>query len=130
MAAGAPRSTFEASLSNFMSEHDTGSTPAATFDPGDPDAPAHAIPQGTLDFAHALNQSWGLAAPDTDELFGLPYAGDPWAPPLLVRHGSVVDIPVGSALETAYGGSSNLSAVIPANQRGQGDTLDRSWTAN
>jgi hypothetical protein len=54
----------------------------------------------------------------------------PGSPPLLVRHGSVVDIPVGSALETAYGGSSNLSAIIPANQRGQGDTLDRSWTAN
>jgi hypothetical protein len=56
--------------------------------------------------------------------------GEPTAPPLLVRHGSVIDIPVGSALEAAYGGSSNLSAIIPANQRGQGDTLDRSWTAN
>jgi hypothetical protein len=56
--------------------------------------------------------------------------GEPGTPPLLVRHGSVVDIPVGSSLETAYGGSSNLSAVIPANQRGQGDTLDRGWLHN
>ena len=29
-----------------------------------------------------------------------------------VRHGTIVDIVPGSALETAYGGSSNLSAVI------------------
>jgi len=56
--------------------------------------------------------------------------GEPSAPPLLVRHGTVVDIPLGSALETAYGGSSNLSAVIPAGQRGQGDDLDRSAQGN
>ncbi len=42
----------------------------------------------------------------------------------------MVDIPLGSALETAYGGSSNLSAVIPAGQRGQGDDLDRSAQGN
>lgn len=29
-----------------------------------------------------------------------------------VRHGSVVDVAAGGALETAYGGSGNLSAVI------------------
>jgi len=32
--------------------------------------------------------------------------------------------------EAAYGGSSNLSSVIPAAQRGQGDDLDRSAQAN
>jgi hypothetical protein len=47
-----------------------------------------------------------------------------------VRPGAVADIPLGSALETAYGGSGNLSAVIPAGQRGQGDDLDRSAQAN
>jgi hypothetical protein len=56
--------------------------------------------------------------------------GEPTAPPLLVRHGSIVDIPLGSALETAYGGSSNLSAVIPLAQRGHPDALDKSWLAN
>ncbi len=55
--------------------------------------------------------------------------GEPTAPPLLVRHGSIVDAAPGSALESAYG-SGNLSAVIPANQRGQGDTIDKSWLAN
>jgi len=57
----------------------------------------------------------------------------PWGQPgcsFWVRPGKVVDIPPGSAMETAYGGSSNLSAVIPAGQRGQGDDLDRSAQAN
>jgi len=43
---------------------------------------AYPIPRRTLEFAHALNQSWGLAAPDTlsaDDLFGRSYAGDPYA---------------------------------------------------
>ena len=31
-----------------------------------------------------------------------------------VRKGTVADIPPGSALELAYGGSQNLSAVIPS----------------
>ena len=56
--------------------------------------------------------------------------GEPGTAPLLVRHGSVRDIPLGSALETAYGGSGNLSAVIPLAQRGHPDALDKSWLAN
>ena len=57
----------------------------------------------------------------------------PWGQPgcaFLVRPGTVVDIPPGSALEAAYGGSGNLSSVIPAAQRGQGDDLDRSCQHN
>ena len=57
----------------------------------------------------------------------------PWGQPgcsFWVRPGTIVDIKPGSALETAYGGSSNLSAVIPAGQRGQGDDLDRSAQGN
>jgi hypothetical protein len=38
-----------------------------------------------------------------------------------VRKGTVVDIAPGSALETAYGGLGNLSAVIPVSQRGPGN---------
>lgn len=56
--------------------------------------------------------------------------GEPGTPPLLVRHGSVIDIPAGSALETAYGGSGNLSAVIPLAQRGHADILDKGWLHN
>ena len=40
------------------------------------------IPQGTLELAHALNQAWGLAAPDpvtVDDLFSQPYRGDAYA---------------------------------------------------
>ena len=55
--------------------------------------------------------------------------GEPGTPPLRVRHGSIVDVPVGSALEAAYG-ASNLSAVIPAGQRAHGDTLDKSFLSN
>ena len=33
--------------------------------------------------------------------------------PLFVRHGTVVDIVPGSALETAYGGAGNLSPAAP-----------------
>ena len=71
MAAGAPRSTFEASLSNFYSEHDLGGTSAATFDSSDPDAPAYAIPAETLELAHRLNESWGLLG-DTFDGVNLP----------------------------------------------------------
>jgi hypothetical protein len=35
--------------------------------------------------------------------------------PVYARAGTVVDIVPGSALEAAYGGSSNLSGVIPVN---------------
>lgn len=34
------------------------------------------------------------------------------------RRQTVADIPPGSALEAAYGGSPNLSGVIPVSQRG------------
>jgi hypothetical protein len=40
--------------------------------------------------------------------------------PVFVRHGTVVDIVPGSALEAAYGGSSNLTAVLPPWQRSDG----------
>lgn len=46
------------------------------------------------------------------------------------RHGTVVDIPPGSALEAAYGGTGNLSAVIPAAERGQGDDLSKACVSN
>lgn len=45
------------------------------------------------------------------------------------RHGTVVDIEPGSALEAAYG-DSNLSGVIPVAERGQGDDLSRACQAN
>ena len=45
------------------------------------------------------------------------------------RHGTVVDIPPGSALEAAYG-NANLSGVIPVGQRGQGDDLSRAAQSN
>lgn len=45
------------------------------------------------------------------------------------RHGTVVDIEPGSALEAAYG-NGNLSGVIPVAERGQGDTLSRAAQAN
>ena len=34
------------------------------------------------------------------------------------RHGTIADIPLGSLLEQAYGGSGNLSGIIPLSQRG------------
>ena len=46
------------------------------------------------------------------------------------RHGTVVDIVPGSALEAAYGGTGNLSGVIPVSQRGDGTTLSRAAQAN
>jgi hypothetical protein len=61
MAAEVPhRDTYAMALSNFMSEHDDGSTPAATFDLSDPDGAAYAIPQRTLELAHRFNIMHGL----------------------------------------------------------------------
>lgn len=45
------------------------------------------------------------------------------------RHGTVVDVVPGSALEAAYG-NANLSAVIPVAARGQGDDLSRAAQSN
>jgi hypothetical protein len=45
------------------------------------------------------------------------------------RHGTVVDVVPGSALEAAYGPAS-LSGVIPVSQRGDGTTLSRAAQAN
>ena len=47
-----------------------------------------------------------------------------------VRHGTVADLVPGSALASAYGGSGNLSGVIPVSQRGDGTTLSRNAQAN
>jgi len=47
-----------------------------------------------------------------------------------VRHGTVADLVPGSALASAYGGSGNLSGVIPVSQRGDGTTLSRAAQAN
>jgi len=46
------------------------------------------------------------------------------------RHGTVVDVVPGSALSAAYGGSGNLSGVIPASQRGDGTTLSKASVSN
>jgi hypothetical protein len=46
------------------------------------------------------------------------------------RHGTVADIPPGSELEAAYGGTGNLSGVIPVSQRGDGTTLSKAAQAN
>jgi hypothetical protein len=48
--------------------------------------------------------------------------------PLHVRRGSLVDIPPGSALETAYGGPGNLEAVTA--NLGSADTLSKAWLGN
>jgi hypothetical protein len=48
--------------------------------------------------------------------------------PLYVRKGSLVDIPPGSQLETAYGGPSNLHVVTA--DLGSADTLNKAWLAN
>jgi hypothetical protein len=47
-----------------------------------------------------------------------------------VRHGTVVDIVPGSALAGAYGGSGNLSGVIPVSQRGDGTCLSKASVSN
>jgi hypothetical protein len=46
------------------------------------------------------------------------------------RHGTVADVVPGSALEAAYGGSGNLSGVIPEAQRGDGTNLDKACVSN
>jgi hypothetical protein len=55
-ASEPPRSTYATALSNFAYSHETGPSPAAYGDGED----AYPIPQGTLELAHQLNQSWGL----------------------------------------------------------------------
>ncbi len=82
-ASEPPRSTYAMALSNWASEHDLGPSPAAYGDGDD----SHPIPANTLEFAHALNESWGLHAdtahlappPDFGELTGNPYAGDAYS---------------------------------------------------
>lgn len=46
------------------------------------------------------------------------------------RHGTVADIPPGSALEAAYGGAPNLSGVIPLSQRGNEACLSHVAVSN
>jgi len=46
------------------------------------------------------------------------------------RHGTVADIVPGSALAAAYGGSSNLSGVLPATQRGNEACCSRVAVSN
>ena len=46
------------------------------------------------------------------------------------RHGTVVDVVPGSLLEAAYGGTGNLSGVIPVSQRGDGTTLSKAAASN
>jgi len=46
------------------------------------------------------------------------------------RHGTVADIVPGSALAAAYGGSGNLSGVIPASQRGDDACMDHTAVSN
>ena len=47
-----------------------------------------------------------------------------------VRHGTVVDIVPSSPLASAYGGSGNLSGVIPVSQRGDGTCLSKAAVSN
>jgi hypothetical protein len=47
-----------------------------------------------------------------------------------VRHGTVADIAPGSALAGVYGGSGNLSGVIPVSQRGNEACLDKACVSN
>lgn len=47
-----------------------------------------------------------------------------------VKHGSVVDIVPGSALAAAYGGTGNLSGVIPVSQRGNESCLSKAAVSN
>ena len=46
------------------------------------------------------------------------------------RHGTVADIPPGSELEAAYGGTGNLSGVIPVSQRGNESCLSKAAVSN
>ena len=47
-----------------------------------------------------------------------------------VRHGTVVDLVPASALALAYGGTGNLSGVIPLSQRGNEACLDKACVSN
>ncbi len=47
-----------------------------------------------------------------------------------VRHGTVADLVPGSALAGAYGGSGNLSGVIPVSQRGNETCLSKAAVTN
>jgi hypothetical protein len=47
-----------------------------------------------------------------------------------VRHGTVADLVPGSALLAAYGGSANLSGVIPLSQRGNEACLSNAAVSN
>jgi hypothetical protein len=47
-----------------------------------------------------------------------------------VKHGTVVDIVPGSLLAAAYGGSGNLSGVLPASQRGNESCVSRAAVSN
>lgn len=46
------------------------------------------------------------------------------------RHGTVVDIVPGSVLAAAYGGSGNLSGVIPLSERGNEACCSRAAVSN
>ena len=46
------------------------------------------------------------------------------------RHGTVLDVVPGSALAAAYGGSGNLSGVIPVSQRGNESCLVKACVSN
>jgi hypothetical protein len=46
------------------------------------------------------------------------------------RHGTVADIVPGSALAAAYGGSGNLSGVLPVSQRGNEACLSGAAVSN
>lgn len=46
------------------------------------------------------------------------------------RRGTVADIPPGSALEAAYGGTGNLSGVIGFSNCGDGTVLSKAALAN
>ena len=47
-----------------------------------------------------------------------------------VRHGTVADLIPGSKLAAAYGGTGNLSGVIPVSQRGDDSCLSRAAVSN
>lgn len=47
-----------------------------------------------------------------------------------VRHGTVADLVPDSALASAYGGSPNLSGVIPLSQRGNESCLSKACVSN
>ena len=47
-----------------------------------------------------------------------------------VKHGTVVDLVPGSALAAAYGGTGNLSGVIPLSQRGNESCLSKAAVSN